>query len=420
MRAGIAGADARRLLATALDRAGVVAATGPLTLVAAGKAALPMTAAFADFAGPRVTTGVVAAPSVEAVPWPGVTVVAAGHPLPNSASTDAGRLALDLVAATPPHGCVVVLLSGGASALLVLPAAGLTLDDKIETNRQLLARGLAIHELNAVRKHLSAIKGGRLAASSAAPVWTFAISDVVGPIDDEASVIGSGPTVADDTSFHDALAVLRRHEAFDGLPARVRDLLERGARGECDDTPKPGDARLAQSTFVLVGSRRDSMAACRAQAERLGYSVAIDDAAVVGEARRAGIDLIARARERAPALPRPACIVTSGETTVTVRGRGRGGRNQELALAAATALGTGEGPAVVASVGTDGVDGPTRAAGALADDTSVARAHALGLASPDTFLANNDASAFFEPLGDLIITGPTGTNVGDLQVVLFG
>jgi hydroxypyruvate reductase len=232
-------------------------------------------------------------------------------------------------------------------------------------------------------------------------------------------VIGSGPTVADPSTFGDALGVLRRHGGLGAFSARVVGRLERGVRGEWPETPKPGDARLARGEAFVVGGRADAMKGAADEAATRGYRVIILDDAVTGEARDAAPEYVARIRSLADAAERPLCIISSGETTVTVRGTGRGGRNQEFALAAARELASLGFEAACASIGTDGVDGPTRAAGAIADDSTARRAAQAGLPSIDDYLRQNDAGRFFEALGDLLITGPTGTNVGDLQVLLI-
>ena len=312
---------------------------------------------------------------------------------------------------------LVVLITGGASALMALPAEALTLGDKRETTGRLLRAGADIHALNVVRKHLSAIKGGWLAARAAGRCLTFAISDVVG---DDVSVIGSGPTVADASTFDDALDVLRRFGGERSYPPAVAAHLKRGANGELPETPKPGDPRLSRAATTVVGGRGDAMSGAAEEADARGYHVVRLEEAIVGDARTAGPSLVHDAIGRASLLGRPACIVSSGETTVHVTGSGKGGRNQELALACAgplAALGNAT-TAAMASVGTDGIDGPTDAAGAIVDTATAARAAAAGL-RPDSFLDNNDAYTFFETLGDLIRTGPTGTNVGDLQAILL-
>jgi len=344
-----------------------------------------------------------------------------GHPVPNFGSEAAGRRALAMAAAARPDERVLVLLSGGASALLAAPAAGLTLADKQRATTVLLNEGAEIHRLNVVRKHLSAIKGGQLAVATVAPCLTLMISDVVG---DDPSVIASGPTVADPSTFRDALDAIDHLGGRAAYPAAVVAHLERGMAGKNPETPKPGDPRLARSGALVVGGRRQAMEGAAATARRLGYHVVVLEQPVVGEAREAAVVQIGHMAEVAAAADRrrPVCVISSGETTVRVTGLGRGGRNQEFALAAATMrehLGTSApGRWMLASVGTDGVDGPTDAAGAVVDATTVERAIRAGLAPPGEFLHNNDAYGFFAPLGDLIKTGPTGTNVGDLQVFL--
>ena len=367
----------------------------------------------------RCRGGVLAAP-VPFAPMSGVRAFRAGHPIPDAGSLAAARAALAVAAGLGEHDDLLVLLSGGASALLAAPADTITLDDKLAVTSLLLAAGASIAELNTVRKHLSAIKGGRLAAATRARVTTLAVSDVVAPIDNDPSVIGSGPTVADPTSYSAAIDVLRRTGVGPRVPTAVRSHLAAGARGELAETPKPGDPRLARSTWRLAGGRHDAMRGAAGLAGRRGYHVAVIDEPVTGEARLAGPALVARAFDTCASLRRPACVVSSGETVVRVAGTGTGGRNQELALAAARALASAGEPAALASVGTDGIDGPTDAAGAIVDRETLSRARAAGLEDPERWLAGNDAYHFFARLGDLVTTGPTRTNVADLQVVLIG
>jgi hydroxypyruvate reductase len=343
-------------------------------------------------------------------------VCAGGHPVPTAASVEAGERALALAAARGPGEALIVLLSGGASALMAVPAPGITLEDKRATTAALLTNGADIGSMNAVRKHLSAIKGGGLAAATRATCRTLAISDVVG---DDLSVIGSGPTVPDPTTFGEALGVLRRHGGLGAFSPRVVDYLERGALGQVPETPKPGDPRLALSSAFVIGSRADAMRGAADEAARRGYHVVVIPEALTGEAREAAHRHIERVRLLATSRDRPLCVVSSGETTVTVRGTGRGGRNQEFALAAARGLASLAPGVVCASVGTDGIDGPTQAAGAVADGETVSRAARSGLPPVEDYLQRNDATGFFEALGDLLVTGPTGTNVGDLQVLLI-
>lgn len=350
---------------------------------------------------------------------PAFECVAGGHPMPNEDSERAGRRALAL--AHDADVALIVLLSGGASAMLAVPADGISLDDKVRTYRSLLKAGIAIDELNCVRKHLSAIKGGQLAARAGESI-TLAISDVHSPVPDDPSVIGSGPTVEDPTTFRDALAVLHRAYSDDAaeLPRAVLRRVERGANGEIPDTPKPGDVRLARSRFNVIGNRRTAMLGADAAARALGYAVVMIDEATSGEARAAGQRFAAAAVRSRPGGSGPFCVIASGETTVRVRGSGQGGRNQEFALAMAPALAharLGGQFTVAASAGTDGIDGPTDAAGAIVDWSTLDRARAAGLSADDA-LARNDAYPFFERLGDLLQWGPTGTNVGDIHVLL--
>ena len=374
-----------------------------------------MALAAAAVLGPRLESGLVVAPTLSPVPYP-LRLVQAEHPQPGHGSRSAGTQALALGHSTTEEEQLLVLLSGGASSLLAVPAAGLTLDDKRHATAVLLRSGADIHALNTVRKHLSAIKGGRLAAASRASCVTLVVSDVVG---DDLSVIASGPTVPDGSTYADAMAVLERFGGAGAFPSPVVAHLRDGSKMAYDETPKPGDPRLARSRALIVGGRADSMKGAAAEAGARGYHVVVLEAPVVGEARlaaRAHVEAIGR---KCAALPRPCCVISSGETTVTVNGHGLGGRNQEFALATVDLL-AGSGTAIVcASVGTDGVDGPTDAAGAMVDPTSRSRARAGGLADPAAFLADNDSYHFFAALGDLVQTGPTGTNVGDLQVFLL-
>lgn len=298
--------------------------------------------------------------------------------------------------------------------MLAVPVAGIALADKARAARALMNAGSPIHALNCVRKHLSAIKGGRL-ASLARRTVTLAISDVSWPVEDDPSVIGSGPTVADPSTFAEALEVIRSAGA--AVPPAVHAWIARGAAGELEETPKPGARELRQSTYTVIGNRRVAMSGARARAEELGYAVHIIEPPTRGIARDAAklfVESVQRARADATG---PLCVIASGETTVHVRGNGRGGRNQEFALAAAPLL-AGIESAALGSVGTDGIDGPTVAAGALVDTTTLTRAERAGL-SWDRALANNGAYDFFAPLDDLITWGPTGTNVGDVQVMVM-
>jgi hydroxypyruvate reductase len=300
--------------------------------------------------------------------------------------------------------------------MMAVPADGITLSDKQATTQILLKAGADIHSLNAVRKHLSGIKGGQLAAGSRALCTTLAVSDVVG---DDLSVIASGPTVPDASTFHDALAVMRRYADIHHYPPAVVARIMEGVNGHVRETPKPADSRLERATARVIGGRGDAMSGAAALARLRGYRVVRIEDPVVGEARTAARSWLAASMRAANTVDGPACVISSGETTVAVKGPGRGGRNQEFALALAGPLGALHRPAVVASVGTDGLDGPTDAAGATVDSGTLARAASIGLNAPDAFLEQNNAYEFLATLGDLVRTGPTGTNVGDLQILLI-
>lgn len=377
-----------------------------------------MARAFADVAGARVRSGLVAGPRVAGVVLPdGFEWFEAGHPFPNAASAAAAARALALARET--HGdrerALVTLLSGGASAILAAPADGVSLDDKIAATRAVMNAGAPIDALNAVRKHLSQIKGGRLAAA-ARRSFTFALSDVHGPVEDDPSVIGSGPTVPDPTTFQDALGVIASTDAR--VPDSVMRHLEAGARGEVAETLKPGELAAERCSYEIIGNRHAALEGALRAAQACGYTAHVIAEPTVGEARDAAHLFLTHAKFLADGSGRPLCVVASGETTVRVVGRGLGGRNQEFALAAAPAMGAMGRAAVLASAGTDGLDGPTVAAGAIVDSSTLERASRAGV-DWRAALADNDSYHFFEPLSDLIVWGATGTNVGDIHVLLI-
>jgi glycerate 2-kinase len=407
-----------RLLSSArpqLSRLDALGPTAPIFLIAAGKAAWPMARAFLDVAPSVPRRALVACPSAgDAPPSSPVEWFEASHPFPNQASVDGAERALAIARESrSAGGTLLVLLSGGASSMLTAPCAGIALGDKIAVARRLMHAGMAIGELNCVRKHLSRIKGGQLAAAAGRSI-TLAISDVHAPVADDPSVIGSGPTVADPTTFAEALAIV---EGVDGVPESVRGYLERGAAGVEPETVKPGDPRLTDTSYVILGNRLTALAGARQAAESAGYRVVVIDDVTSGEARDAAVRFVSRASAIAARSSDPVCVLAAGETTVTVTGRGLGGRNQEFALAAAPSVQALDGDVVLASVGTDGADGPTDAAGAVIDRTTLERSARLGL-DWAALLADNDAYRFFAPLGDLVRWGPTGTNVGDVQLFL--
>ena len=374
-----------------------------------------MASAFSSTDGVSIRGGVVIGTHLPIELPATLTWMQSSHPLPDERSVAAGRRALEVAHSTPPDGTLVVLLSGGASALMAVPAGDLTLDDKRGTVNALLKGGADITALNTVRKHLSAVKGGRLAAASPAPTVCLAISDVVG---DDLSVIGSGPTVPDPSTYRDAWAYVEHLNLRDQIPLRAAAYLQDGIAGRHEETPKPGDSRLNRAVTRAIGGRMDAMQGARAAAEELGYEVVTIQDPIVGDARTMGPLLLERARSLSRGRRGTLCAIASGETTVKVVGTGRGGRNQELALSVVKVLQDSTEEIAMASIGTDGIDGPTDAAGAFADRTSFDRARAQSL-DPDAYLANNDAYAFFQRIGDLLITGPTTTNVGDVQIILF-
>ena len=382
--------------------------------VAAGKASGVMLDAFATSTAVPVRRMLGIGPKRPPLIPEGAEWQDAGHPLPTEGSIAAARRALEIARSSGPDDLLVVLLSGGGSALMTLPADGITLADKQQTARTLMEQSADIYELNTVRKHLSAIKGGQLAASARGSVLTLAVSDVVG---DDLSVIASGPTVADNSTYAQALAVLNAHGGLAAYPAAVVERLQRGANGAIAETPAAGDSSLQRSIARVIGPQRGAIDGAEAAARQRGYDVLVIREPVTGEARESAVAHVQRVAGEGLKMRRPLCVISSGETTVTVRGRGRGGRNQEFSLAMASTLGVLGDRVAAASIGTDGIDGPTDAAGAIVDSSTLERAQAAGLA-PDAFLNDNNTYVFFERLGDLIKTGPTATNVGDLQVIL--
>lgn len=383
---------------------------GRTIVVGAGKASAAMAKAFEDH-WPHPLEGLVVTRYGHAVPCRKIRIVEAAHPVPDAAGAAAAAEMLKLVQGLTADDLVVALVSGGASALLSLPAAGITAEEKRAVNKALLACGAPIAEMNCVRKHLSAIKGGRLAAAAfPARVETLVISDVPG---DDVSAVGSGPTVADPTSTADALAIVQRYQL--DLPPAVMARLNAAQ----DETPKPGDPRLSRAQAHLIASPQQSLEAVARLARDNGYAPLILGDSIEGEARdigiaMAGIALQAR-RFGQPAKP-PCAIISGGETTVTLKGQGVGGRNVEFLLSLAVKLHGAEAIWALAA-DTDGVDGAAEVAGAMLTPDTLARARSLGL-DARAMLADNDAHTFFAKLGDQLVTGPTLTNVNDIRVIL--
>lgn len=385
---------------------------GRTIVIGAGKAAAAMAKAVEDN-WPHPLEGLVVTRYGHGADCKRIEVIEAAHPVPDAAGRAAAGRMLQAVRGLSEDDLVIALISGGGSALLALPADGVSLEDKQAVNRALLRSGAPIGCMNTVRKHLSAIKGGRLAVAAwPARLAAFAISDVPG---DDLSVIASGPTVADPSTFADALKVLAQY----GIdpPASVRQRLEAGARGQIDETPKPGDPRLGRATTEIIATPARSLDAAAAIAERHGYSVRNLGDRIEGEAREVAAEQAAMALDLAR-LGQRVALISGGETTVTVRGQGRGGRNCEYLLGLALAL---DGAADIAAVAgdTDGIDGSEDNAGALVLPDTLARARAAGL-DPQALLDGNDSYRLFATLGDLIVTGPTRTNVNDFRAILIG
>lgn len=418
-QAACAAVSASTLLRQVLQGRRAVRFTGrPYTLIAAGKASAAMLERWYALV-PELPTRAIGVGTHDRQRVPDdVEWFTGGHPTPTAESVAAADAALSAAAAVPADGRLVVLLSGGASALLCRPVEGVTLEEKQQITRALMHDGRAIDELNCVRKHLSRIKGGRLAAACAGETITLAISDVVAPVEDDPSVIGSGPTVPDPSTYDDAWRIVAGVAAPDAVPSSVRGWLQRGRAGEVPESPKPGDSSMARTRYELIGTRHVAMQGAAAEATRRGYEVVVLTPPVLGEAREAGAAHVARVVGVAEGRRGPVCVISSGETTVTVTGRGRGGRNQEFAAGAIGPLSRAPRPVLVGSIGTDGIDGPTDAAGAWAAPGTAADAAELRVPL-DALLADNDAYELHRRLGTLIRTGPTDTNVGDLQVALI-
>jgi glycerate 2-kinase len=420
LKAAVGSVEPGKLVAGHLGAHPEDLGSGPVWVAAFGKAGAAMAAGAREALGDRIAGGVLVVPAEAPEAGPaGLQVFRGGHPVPDEEGVRGARAILELAERLGPDDRLLCLISGGGSALLTLPPQEVPLADVQEVTGRLLRAGASIRELNTVRKHLDRLKGGRLAAAAApAEVVALVLSDVVG---DPLEVIASGPVSADPTTFADAVEVLRRFGLWEELPASARRHLSAGLRGEAAESPGPEDPCFRRVRAQVVGNNRRSAEAALDEAWRRGYRPMLLSTLLTGEAREVGrvlgaIGLEVR-RSRQPLGP-PACLVAAGETTVTVTGRGKGGRNQELALGAALVLDGAEG-VLLASLGTDGVDGPTDAAGAFADGRTLQRARALGL-DPAKTLRDNDAYPFFAALGDLVVTGPTGTNVMDLQLVLIG
>jgi glycerate 2-kinase len=411
LRAAIEAAHPGPLVRRALESAPEIAGGGPIRLVALGKAAPLMADEAFEILGDRVVQHVIVAPHGTAARRP---VLHGGHPLPDADSVAAGRAIRDVVTGAARDDAVLVLLSGGGSAAAVLPLDIIEVDEYADCIHRLMRAGADIAELNTVRRHIDGLKGGRMAAmAEPATVLGLVLSDVV---DDALETIASGPLSPDPTSAGDALRVLRRYSLVEECAESIHHVLTTCIRTGEDETPGPDAPVFERVRVRVIGGNDVAVEGAARAAGDLGYEVRRAIHPVTGAARAAGEALAGEALALRRAGPLPACIVAGGETTVMVRGDGRGGRNQELVLAACIALGGAPGIAV-GSAGTDGVDGPTDAAGAVADAGTLARAADAGV-DPDVALRENDSHSFFRAAGGLIITGPTGTNVNDVHVAL--
>jgi hydroxypyruvate reductase len=410
-QAALAAGDVVPLVHRALEQhAGELTrrSAGRVLVFGCGKASGAMAAALEHALGDRIAGGLVVVKDGYTARTDRIELREAGHPVPDARGQAAAEAMVERAAGA--EDLVIFLVSGGGSALTPAPTPPITLAEKQETTRLLLGGGATINELNAVRKHLSRFKGGQFARAAApAAVVSLILSDVIG---DPLDVIASGPTAPDPSTFADAITVLERRSVADRVPRAVRTRLDAGARGEIAETPKPGDALFERVSNVVIGNNALVVDAAAAEARRLGYRAEVLTRGLQGEARDVARALVARARTLVPRT----CLIAGGETTVTVRGRGRGGRCQEFALAAALEL-TADDRLVVLAAGTDGTDGPTDAAGALIDATTLARGERAGLTARAA-LADNDAYTFLVGAGDLVVTGPTNTNLLDVYVCL--
>lgn len=389
---------------------------GRLIVVGFGKASARMASGLEELLGDRISAGFVVTAEGCTAPTKIIEVAEAGHPVPDERTLQAGQRILNLVKSASEEDLVIVLISGGGSALFEIPLPGLSLADLAQTTSLLLRAGATIQEMNAVRKHLSAVKGGRLAKiTQATKILALVLSDVPG---DDLATIASGPTVPDPTTFAQAVRVLETKGIWNAVPKAVREHLLAGAAGKIPETPKPGDPCFRRVRHVLIGSGRTALTLAQNTGRNLGFRSLVLTSTLRGEAREVAKFFAALAEEERrfkKPVPPPALLLAAGETTVTVRGEGRGGRNQELALSFALEIQGLSGVALLA-LATDGRDGPTDAVGAIVDGETVDRIKAADV-DPVKALAQNDSYTALSAAGDLLLTGPTGTNVADLVIL---
>ena len=387
-------------------------------LFGAGKGTAPMAKALEDILGEWLTNGLIIVKYGHGIPLEKTQILEAGHPIPDKAGLEATEELLKQTQECTEDDLILCVFTGGGSALLPAPTFPLTLDEKQETTHLLLECGATINEINAIRKHLSRSKGGRLAKEAyPATIVSLLLSDVIG---DRLDVIASGPTVPDESTYSDCIKIIDRYKLSDRLPKSVTDHFIKGAAGSLPETPKPGDPVFSKVQNLIVGNNRESLLAAKERAISLGYNTIILSSQIEGEAREVAHVFAAIGKEISQAnlpISSPACVIAGGETTVSIQGRGKGGRSQELALACAIAIDGWEGISLL-SAGTDGTDGPTDAAGAFVNGATCKRARRMN-SDPRDFLLTNDSYTLFASLGDLLKTGPTRTNVMDIICMLI-
>lgn len=386
-------------------------------VVGTGKASNSMALAIEEIFGNRITKGLITTKYGHLLPLKKTEIIEAGHPIPDQNGYEGAKKIQNLLKESGPNDLVIFLLSGGGSALLPFPAEGIGLKEKQEVTQLLLDCGADIKEINTIRKHISQMKGGWLAKwAYPSTVIGFILSDVVG---DQLDIIGSGPTVPDPSTFGEAWEILKKYDLLNEISPSIQKYLQLGKEGKKEETPKPIEVVFEKIYNSLIGSNILALRAAEKEASSLGFNTLILSSSIVGETREAARFHSAIAKEVISSgnpIPKPACILSGGETTVTIKGNGLGGRNQEFVLAGAIEI-VGIEKVVLLSGGTDGTDGPTDATGAVADHTTVHRAKSMGL-DPKAHLENNDAYPYFQKLGDLLITGPTHTNVMDVRILL--
>ncbi|MCK4224839.1 MAG: glycerate kinase [candidate division Zixibacteria bacterium] len=390
-----------------------------ILIIGAGKASARMTFVLEEILGEKISSGIVITKRGYLVPLNKVELVEGGHPLPDKSGWQGTRRIARLLSRTTADDLIIFLLSGGGSSLLVSPVPGIGLRDKIGLTDQLLRCGADIKEINTIRKHISQVKGGKIAQlAQPAKVLTLILSDVIG---DKIEFIASGPTAPDSTTFSGCLKIIQKYELADKIPPSIYLHLKKGEQGKIEETPKPGDRIFKRVRNVIIGSNRIALQAAKRKAEALGYNTLVLPRPVAGDTTRAAlrhVDLVRQIKTQKNPVSPPACVISGGETTVKIKGKGLGGRNQEFALVSAMGI-DGMKDVVFLSAGTDGTDGPTDAAGAICDGDTIKRALKKGM-DPTRYLKENDSYHFFGKLGDLIITGPTHTNVMDIHLILIG